>query len=298
VQVSALARYPVKSCRGIALDAAAVRPWGLAGDRRWILVDADGKLVTAREYPRLLLVEVALCDFAVGADLSDEVTAGHSLRLRRPGQADLIIDEPAPGERQEITVWRDQVPATPAAGEAHAWFSELLGQPTRLMFLDDPYSRPMMPAFSSPGDVVSFADGFPLLLTTEESLAALNDLILEGRWPDESPLPMTRFRPSVVVRGTSAPWVEDDWKRVRIGELTFRAALASPRCVMTTIDPDTAEKGKEPLFTLAKHRSWDGQIWFGMNFIPELPTDRAAAGRLAGAPAPVRRVGDTVEILA
>ncbi len=123
-------------------------------------------------------------------------------------------------------------------------------------------------------------------MTTESSLAALNDEVLAGSAHGRDPLPMTRFRPNVVVRGTE-PWVEDDWRRVRIGEVTFRAVKGCARCVMTTIDPETAEREKEPIASLSRLRRWDGKTWFGVNLIPDLAG--AATGQI--------RVGDDVEVL-
>jgi hypothetical protein len=96
---------------------------------------------------------------------------------------------------------------------------------------------------------------------------------------------MRRFRPSVVVAGAPA-WAEDGWRRLRIGSVTFRNAKGSDRCVMTTVDPDTAAKGHEPLFALALHRRWDNKIWFGVNLIPEAPP-----------PGAVIRPGDPVQVL-
>ncbi len=132
---------------------------------------------------------------------------------------------------------------------------------------------------------MSFADGYPLLLTSEQSLDAVNGWIAEGPRAAEGPIPMLRFRPSVVVAGAPA-WAEDTWRRLRIGPVTFRAAKGCDRCVFTTIDPDTAAKGHEPLFALARHRRWDGKVWFGVNLIPDAPP----AGALI-------RTGDPVEIL-
>ena len=100
---------------------------------------------------------------------------------------------------------------------------------------------------------------------------------------------MTRFRPNVVVSG-AAPWAEDDWRRVRIGDVVFRVVKGCDRCVITTIDPDTARREHEPLATLARTRRFDGATWFGVNLIPDL------AGGLEDAD-PVIRVGDDVEVL-
>lgn len=274
INVTGVFRYPVKSCRGQSLQSAIVEPQGLAGDRRWMLVDDVGTCVTAREHPALVLVTPSAGDRAIG--------------FTAPGVRPLRVPVPDSPERIKVTVWSSPVlPATPAGEEAAAWFTAITGKPVRLVYLDDPASRPVDPLYSEPGDRVSFADGYPLMLTSERSLEQLNDWILEGPHAAEGPLPMTRFRPSVVVRGDLEPWAEDGWKRLRIGSVEFRVAKGCDRCVFTTIDPVTAVKGREPLVTLAKYRRWSGKIWFGVNLIPDL---------VSGAPA-IIRIGDPVEVL-
>jgi uncharacterized protein len=261
-------RYPIKSCRGQRLETAAVEPWGLAADRRWMLVDERGEAVTARDHPHLVLVEPELLE--------------STLRVTAPGREPLVVEFPHDDELVDVSVWKHPLQASTAAAPASDWFSEVVGEPVRLVYLDDPTRRRPNPEHSQPGDRVSFADGYPLLLTTTESLAALNDLIAQGPHAAEHPLPMMRFRPNVVTSGAPA-WAEDDWRRVRIGEVLFRNAKGCARCVFTTIDPETGTKGREPLATLARHRRWDGGIWFGINLIPD------TAGNI--------RVGDEVEIL-
>jgi uncharacterized protein len=250
-------RYPVKSCRGERLSEAVVEPWGLAGDRRWMIVDSAGEQVTARDYPPLVLVTPRLDD-------------DDGIRLTAPGLPELAVPVPPATDLVPVSVWNSDLLAALACDEASEWLGKIIGEPVRLVYLDDPTRRAPNQAYSQPGDRVSFADGYPLLLTTPESLAALNDWILEGPHFAEGPLPMTRFRPSVVVAGAPA-WAEDGWHRLRIGEVTFRVAKGCDRCVFTTIDPVTAVKGKEPLVTLARHRRWDGKIWFGVNLIPDSP---------------------------
>jgi uncharacterized protein len=268
IQVTDIWRYPVKSCRGERLGAAVVEPWGLAGDRRWMVVDSAGEAVTARDYPPMVLVTPRL--------------DGESIRLTSPGLPELTVPVPSGGALAPVSVFGNGLAAAPAGDEASEWLGKIIGEPVRLVYLDDPTRRAPNPAYSQPGDRVSFADGYPLLLTSEESLAALNDWILEGPFGTEGPLPMRRFRPSVVVTGVPA-WAEDGWRRLRIGEVTFRVAKGCDRCVLTTIDPDTAVKGREPLATLTRYRRWDGKIWFGINLIPDAP----AAGATISAGAPV-----------
>jgi uncharacterized protein len=268
--VTALARYPVKSCRGQQLDAATVEPWGLAGDRRWMVVDEAGAAITAREVHQLLLVRPELTE------------AG--LRLDSPGLPTLDVATAEATDRVIVDVWGARVPAVAADAEAHAWFSTVVGRRARLVYLDDPTARPTNPARTRPDDRVSFADGYPLLLTTQESLDALNEHIAQGRRAAEGPLSMTRFRPSVVVRGAPA-WAEDDWRVLSIGGVTFRAVKGCDRCVLTMLDPETAVKGMEPIATLARHRRWDGKTWFGINLVPDTHERRGM------------RVGDEIEII-
>jgi hypothetical protein len=263
LRVRGLNRFPVKSCRGEQLTRALVEPWGLAGDRRWMVVNSEGVQVTAREYPRLILAR-------------PELTEG-GLRLTHPDLDPIDVATPA-ADAIDVAIWRSTLGAVPAADHAHAWFSAIVGKPVRLVHLADPTQRPTNPQYSKPADRVSLADGYPLLMTSEASLAALNALIATGAHAAEAPLPMIRFRPSVVVAGAPAPWVEDGWRRLRIGAAHFRVVKGCDRCVLTTIHPDTAVKGREPLATLARHRRWDGKTWFGVQLIPDTPGAEVAVG--------------------
>jgi uncharacterized protein YcbX len=271
LQLTEVWRYPVKSCRGERLAEALVEPWGLAGDRRWMVVDADGAAVTARAYPQMVLVTPRLGNGLIA--------------LSSPGLADLTVPVPAGEDLVPVSVWASELVAAPAGDEAAAWLSKVIGEQVRLVYLDDPTRRPTNPSYSRDTDRVSFADGYPLLLTGEESLDALNNWIAEGSKAFEGPVPMRRFRPSVVVSGAPA-WAEDAWRRLRIGPVTFRAVKGCDRCVLTTVDPDTAAKGHEPLFALARHRRRDNKVWFGVNLIPDNPPPDA-----------IIRPGDAVEIL-
>jgi uncharacterized protein len=272
VQLTSIWRYPVKSCRGEQLTGAVVEPWGLAGDRRWMAVDETGKFLTAREHPGMVLIEPRL-------------NGTESITLSAPDRADLTVAVPSGADLVPVQVWGSSLAAASADDKADAWLTEVIGVPARLVYLDDPTRRPTNPDYSQPGDRVSFADGYPLLLTSEESLDALNGWIAEGPRAAEGPVPMRRFRPNVIVAGAPA-WAEDGWRRLRIGPVAFRNVKGCGRCVLTTVDPDTAAKGHEPLFALAKHRRWDNNVWFGVNLIPDDPD-----------PAAVIRPGDPVEIL-
>ncbi|MGV9558416.1 MOSC domain-containing protein [Streptomyces sp. NPDC003401] len=247
--------HPVKAFRGQAPREAEVEPWGLAGDRRWVLIDHGGKVVTQRQQPRL-------------AQAAAELLPGGGLRLSAPGLAPLTVSVPQPAGTVPLEIFRDKVEGVLADEAAHAWCSAHLGADVRLVHMDDPATRRAVdPEYGLPGETVSFADGYPLLVTTVASLDALNSLIARGEHAAEGPLPMNRFRPNVVVTGTK-PWAEDGWSRLTIGEVGFRVAKPCGRCVVTTTDQSTAERGREPLHTLGRHRRLDGRLVFGQNLVP------------------------------
>lgn len=268
MKLASIHLYPVKSTQGHHVQSAEVQPWGLADDRRFLVVDAEGTMLTARLNPRLLT-----CFAETGFAETGEGT----LTLHAPHAAPLHLTLPTtPTTRlTTVKVWDTPVPLTDCGDDAATWLSTLLDKPARLVWLDDPTRRAIDPEYGRPDDRVSLADGFPLLLASTASLDRLNDWIAEdaverGEEVPE-PLPMSRFRPSVVVSGAEEPFAEDRWKRVRIGEVEFRVASGCSRCVLTTIDAETLVKGKEPLRVLARRRRWSGKVWFGMNLIPDTP---------------------------
>ncbi|GAA3703563.1 MOSC domain-containing protein [Microlunatus aurantiacus] len=287
LRLTGLRRYPVKSCRGEDLDVATVEPWGLTGDRRWMVVDPSGEAVTAREANRLVLITPSITD--------------SGLLLSAPDIEDLDVDRPASGPLVEVKIWDDRLLARAADPVAGDWFSGVIGRSLRLVYLDDPRRRPVNPAYGAADDTVSLADAYPLLLATEESLTQLNTWIAEGPRSADGPLPMTRFRPNLIVRGEDA-FAEDTWRRVRVGEVVFRVVKLCDRCVLTTIDPVTATRTKEPLVSLARHRRWDGKTWFAVNLVPEAPYGSGVPEAPYGAGVPEAlygsvRVGDQVEVL-
>ncbi|MFI8257408.1 MOSC domain-containing protein [Streptomyces filamentosus] len=248
--------HPVKSLRALSLTEAEVQPWGLAHDRRWAVVDAKGTVMTQRRHPRMALV-------------SAEPLPDGGLRLTAPGREPLTVPVPVPAATLTMDIFDQAVETVPAGAAAAAWFSAWLEDDARLVHLDAPeHRRPIDPAYALPGETVSLADGYPLLIAASASLDALNALIAEGDHAHEGPLPMSRFRPNLVVDGT-APWAEDGWTRLSVGEVTFRVAKPCGRCVVTTTDQATAERGKEPLRTLGRHRRLNGKLVFGQNLVPE-----------------------------
>ncbi|MER7756742.1 MOSC N-terminal beta barrel domain-containing protein [Kitasatospora sp. NPDC097643] len=280
MQLTGLHVYPVKSMYRLSPDAATVEPWGLAGDRRWMLADTNGRFVSQRENAALGQVRPALLP---GGALS--LTAPDGSRIEVPAPSVAAGDPLA-----EVEVWGDRFHAAEAAKEAQLWIAERLGD-YRLVHLDDPHARPTDPDYSAPGDTVSMADGFPLLLTTTASLDALNQLIAAAHPDGHEILPMERFRPNVVVAGAE-PWAEDGWRRIRIGGLTFKVVKPCGRCVITTTDQESGERrGPEPLRSLAKHHRLLRKAAFGQNLIPERPA--GVVGDALG----TLRLGDEVEVL-
>jgi uncharacterized protein YcbX len=256
MRIASIHTYPVKGCYRVDHDRAEVQPWGLRDDRRWLIVDAaTGRAVTQREQAAL-------------TQLRPRVTAG-ALVVGTPGFPELVVTEPAAEEFVEVSLFGFTGRAAAAGTVADAWLSDALGAKVRLVWLDDPTRRPVEPGYGQPTDRVSFADGYPLLLANSASLAALNDLIAESG-SDEGPLPMTRFRPNVVIKDAPA-WIEDTWlgERIRIGEITFRVPKPCDRCVVTATDQETGERGREPLRTLARHRNIEQGLRFSVNLIPD-----------------------------
>ncbi|MBI6940082.1 MOSC domain-containing protein [Pseudomonas putida] len=264
--LSELYRYPVKSGQAQCLQACAVDPLGLSGDRRWLVVEEDnGRFLTQRAWPQL-------------SQLKASVSEAGALRLETPGQAPVQVAVPPADEGlRGVTLWRDTLRVPDAGDEAAAWLSQLLGKPVRLVYCPEQRARYLPSGYGLNSDRAAFPDGFPLLLIGQGSLDELNRRI--GR-----PMEMLRFRPNLVVQG-AAPFAEDGWKRIRIGGLQFRVLKPSVRCIFTTLDPATGARSpdREPLTTLKTFREKEGDILFGQNLAVD------GSGRLA--------VGMEVEVL-
>jgi uncharacterized protein YcbX len=276
VHLSGLFLYPVKSLRGCAVDAAAVDALGLAGDRRFLVVDETGAFLTQRVLPRMAQISTALTPDTL--TLSAETHGSVSVNR----QSAIGI----PQSTTPVTIWRSKNLLADDCGDAAAaWLSDFLSTRCRLVRIGERFHRPVLeksryttaPAGSptiegrivSPSDVLNFADGYPFMLMNESSVADLNDRLLER---GEEPVPMNRFRPSLVVAGAPA-FAEDAWTRVRIGALTFRTGGPCGRCIVTTTDQFTGERpGPEPLRTLATYRRDPADptsVNLGLNLIHE-----------------------------
>jgi uncharacterized protein YcbX len=272
ITVTSLIYYPIKACRGFEVDETDVERMGLADDRRMMVITPEGGFLTQREHPRLALVTPAI--------------SGETLTLSAPNTDSLTVSIHKSGPTRPVDIWRSKgVQAVDQGKAAAEWFSDWLGTSVRLVRIAEGYIRRINEKYAiNADDHTGFADGYPILLASEESMADLNTRL-------ETPLPMNRFRPNVVVKGCE-PFAEDTWSRIRIGDTraeqgrSVELAIVKPcaRCVVTTIDKDTLAKSKEPLKTLASYRTRNNGAMFGQNVIP------LNEGRL--------RLGMNVEILA
>lgn len=272
MHLSALFIHPVKSLRGCAVGKISLDRRGIAGDRRFLVVDHNGRFLTQRTLPRMALIATRLDEH----ELALEATGHGSIRTPRASQPS------AP--RLKVSVWSSEgLVAEDCGPDAAGWLSDFLATPCRLVRAGDDFRRTVRkaPAGLERAEV-GFADAFPGLLLTEASLADLNDRLLER---DVEPVPMDRFRPNLVVAG-AVPYAEDTWTRVRIGPVVFHCTGPCARCIVTTTDQATAERGPEPLRTLAGYRRDPHKpedVNFGQNVVPE-----GEAG--------VIRVGDPVAV--
>jgi uncharacterized protein YcbX len=246
--LAGLIYYPIKSCRGFEVEAGLLERMGLQHDRRMMLVTPEGHFLTQRECPRLALVTPEL--------------KADTLTLRAPGFDGLCLPVRSTGTPWGVDIWRSQgVHSIDQGEEAAGWFSELLGRPARLVHFADGYRRLVSRDYAvNPDDHTGFADGYPVLLISEASLADLNARL-------EEPVPMNRFRPNLVVAGCE-PFAEDGWRRIRIGDVELAVVKPCARCVITTIDKETLARSKEPLKTLAGYRRHPRGAIFGQNAIP------------------------------
>ena len=242
--------YPLKSGGGIDLDASDVEPCGLHGDRRWMVIDADGVCVTARERPQLVRMQARM--------------TGAGLRLKMDGRAPLAVRNPdAASPTARVWIWGQACSALDAGDDTARWMSDALDKPVRLVAMDDRHKRRPDPDCTLPNDEVSFADCYPVLAIGQGSIDDLNT-----RTP--APVSMRRFRPNFVIGG-SAPYAEDRWRRIRIGPVEFEGVENCERCELPTVDPDTGvpDARREPMRTLARYRRrTTGGVFLGQNLVP------------------------------
>ncbi len=260
----ALYVYPIKSAGGIAVMTSEVGPRGLHLDRRWMVVNAAGRLVTQREFPRMALVRVHV-----------EVSG---LRLEAPQMPALTVPFEPLGASRHAEVWDDVMSGRSVSAQARSWWSDYLQGDFDLIYMPDEVERWQQ---GKPyRSMLSFADGNPFHLVTEASVSDLN-----ARSPRQ--VTALTFRPNLVVGGALAPCEEDRWRRIRVGEVGFEVVESCARCGIVNVTAD-GRMGAEPLRTLTRTRLRDKKVPFGQHLIQDAPFAERI-GRL--------RVGDVVTVL-
>lgn len=243
--LSQIWQYPIKSCGGIRLDESRLDQFGLAGDRRWMLVDKQGHMVTQRDCPKMCLIQV--------------LEQAPGLVVSAPGLERLNIMPPSETQYIEVQVWQDKCQAWLADDLVHQWFSDYLQRDVRLVWFAEDVKRQVDLNYARPGDQVAFADGFPLLLISQASLDDLNARL-------SMPIEIQRFRPNLVIEGAEA-YAEDHHKAIQIGDVVLPIVKPCARCSIPSINLQTATRSVEPTRTLAQYRKQNAEIVFGQNLL-------------------------------
>jgi uncharacterized protein YcbX len=247
MHISALFVYPIKSCRGVSVSTAHVQDIGLEHDRRYMIVGPDNVFLTQRDAPSMATIDVV------------QVGTGWSVHTQTNGA--LTWEPQLHGPRFAAHIWRDRVEVVDQGDNVAEWFSDVLGRPCRLVGFAPQVRRIVDQTYAiAPTDAVSFADGYASLIVTEESLTELNTRTSEA-------VPMSRFRPNIVVRGAPYAWVEDSWRHLQVGAVSMTAVKKCARCVMTTTDQKTGQRHAEPLRTLSTYRHIGHGVIFGQNLV-------------------------------
>jgi uncharacterized protein YcbX len=247
ITLSAMNVYPIKSCAGVGVAEWEVDKFGLKHDRRWMVITAEGKFLTQREIPAMALIRPRI--------------ASIHLRVTAPDMPELVLPlEPQGGRPVATQVWDDALKVVAPDHKADEWFSRVMGMECQLVYMPESYVRPVDTTFAPDGGQASFADGFPFLLAGESSLEDLNRRLPKA-------LPMNRFRPNLVVKG-SEPWAEDDWASFTVGGIAMQGVKLCARCPVTTTEQSTGQRdGQEPLRTLATFRKRERGVMFGQNVV-------------------------------
>lgn len=247
ITISQLYIYPIKSLAGIALNQAQLSSKGLEHDRRWLLVDKDGILITQRTHPKMVLFKTGITQDGIIVTFE--------------GEEILVPFEPQSTRRLQANVWGDVFEVVEVSEPSSRWFTEKLSESVRLVFQpNDSFRQADQRYAKSPEDDVSAADGFPVLLISEESLADLNSKLTE-------PVEMLRFRPNIVVKGLPA-FGEDALALIYSPDASLVGVKDCGRCIMINNDLSLGKLGKEPLKTLSRYRKVGNKVLFGRNFIP------------------------------
>ena len=262
LKVSELFIYPIKSLGGIAVTSAVVTDRGFQYDRRWMLVDSNDCFFTQRDIPQMALLQVEVTD--------DGLKVYH----KNSKESVIIPAMPQTNEYTTVQVWSDRCRAQFVSAESDKWFSEMLSFPCRLVYMPNATRRRVDGRYASNKEITSLSDGYPFLIIGQASLDDLNKRLAD-------PLPMNRFRTNIVFTG-GEPFQEDGMSHFMINGIHFYGIKPCARCIVTTIDQDSAIKAKEPLKTLSGYRMKNNKVYFGQNLL------HRGEGEI--------RVGDVIEI--
>ena len=245
--VSELYIYPVKSLGGFSVPAATITDRGFEYDRRWMLVDENNRFLTQREIPLMALLQAQLADNVLRVY---HKIAGHAINIP------LI---PQTGKTASVQIWDDTCTVQLVSTQADHWFSDILSIRCRLVYMPSATKRMVNENYALQNEITSLSDGYPFLIIGQASLDELNSRLAE-------PLPIDRFRPNIVFIGGEA-FEEDLMEHFTINGIDFYAVKPCARCMITTINQDSAAQSKEPLRTLARYHSHDHKVYFGQNLL-------------------------------
>ncbi len=252
LKISQLFIYPIKSLRGISVLSSMVTDRGLQYDRRWMLVDANNKFISLREFPKMALLSVSLETNELVVESLEQ--KGSSLKLPYITALE---------ELESVAIWNATVHGKRVGDEADAWFSDMIGAKCKLVFMPDSSLRPVdtTSGYAPKGKFTSFADAYPFMMIGEASLNDLNSRM-------QIPVSMRRFRPNIVFSG-GYPYQEDSIEYFTINNINFTGLENCGRCMIPNVDPDVGafNVDREPIKTLSKYRMTKNRIEFGRNVV-------------------------------
>ena len=254
LQLTQINIYPVKSLDGYSPTAAIVEKRGLQHDRRWMLTNTEGVFMTQRTNGKMALLQAIIEDNAL--IIREKQDHNNSIKIPIDG---VLTKSDREVTSINVEIWDDTVKAVRVSEEADAWLSAFLGKKCHLVTMPSTTDRRVDEAYNTGEDVVSFADAYPFLIIGEASMQELNMRL-------DIPLSIRRFRANFIFSG-GEPFQEDDFKAFKIGDIDFIGVKNCSRCVLITRDPDTGEKGKEPLQTLNTYRQRGTKTMFGQNVL-------------------------------
>lgn len=243
LSISELTIYPIKSARGISLDSMQLQTMGPECDRRWMVIDKNNTFITQRKVSKMSLINVELTQ--------------QGIRLSTDGMASCSVTKPNSGETFDSSVWGSDVQGLDCGDEVAIWLSDFLSKDCRLIYMPDDFNRAVNTDFASKQEQVGFADGFPLLITSQASLDDFNNKL-------DNKISMDRFRPNIVISGNQA-YAEDQWQIIAIGDIEFSLVKPCSRCIMPSINPQTGVKEMAVNKALQTYRRRDRETFFGQN---------------------------------